>query len=303
MRPPACARGDSARPPTATGTAAARRERRRRGVTLVEMLIAMVLVAMLTVAAAQLLSVLLSAQTTVAAEAGLDPEAERALQAMADAVRQTTTLALPNGRCRSTERLALSANIDNDGDGRIDEDPGAVLWGTGPGVRTVDDDGDGMVDESMSDDDDEDGRSNEDWRDGIDNDSDGSIDEDSGADANADGAPGARRLDDDGDGSVDEGSGEDDDEDGKINEDGPDLMQIYFVPAERRLYEERPGAAAFVLLTDVDDFAARYLTGAAGEPLLELRLDVRPAGSPDALQLSTRVYPANLVGKHGFTTP
>ncbi len=53
--------------------------------------------------------------------------------------------------------------LDNDGDGRIDEDPPADANGDGqPGVAGVDDDGDGLVDEGSAADDDEDGRVDED---------------------------------------------------------------------------------------------------------------------------------------------
>jgi len=64
-------------------------------------------------------------------------------------------------------------NIDDDGDGAIDEDP----------LNLEDDDGDGLVDEDYGDiykniDNDNDGSIDEDEADGIDNDGDGSIDED-----------------------------------------------------------------------------------------------------------------------------
>ncbi|MEM6639654.1 MAG: prepilin-type N-terminal cleavage/methylation domain-containing protein [Pseudomonadota bacterium] len=57
---------------------------------------------------------------------------------------------------------------DDDGDGMIDEDPGADMNGDGaPGVLGVDDDGDGFIDEGDVNDDDEDGRVDEDWVDPL----------------------------------------------------------------------------------------------------------------------------------------
>lgn len=53
--------------------------------------------------------------------------------------------------------------VDDDGDGLIDEDPGADMNGDGfPGIEGVDDDGDGDTDEGDVEDDDEDGAKNED---------------------------------------------------------------------------------------------------------------------------------------------
>ena len=267
------------------------------------MLVALAIIALLAVAATELLGGMLATQATVAAQLDSEPEAARALQTLADAVANTTTLALPNGRARTTTVLALSANLDDDTDARVDEDPGSVLWGTGPGVRGLDDDGDGHVDEASIEDDDEDGFVNEDPIDGIDNDGDGSIDEDPSADANADGAPGLRNFDDDADGSTDEGQAADDDEDGRVNEDGPNLLRFYWVAGEQALYEALEDQAPYVILAGVQDFQARYLTGAAGEPLVELSLRVRPGSGADDLDLTTRIYPANLAGRHGITIP
>ena len=264
---------------------------------LVELLVAMSIVALLITAGTQLVATMLENERAVRDEIGLQPEAQRALESMADAVANTTHLHVPNGHCRSTSCIVLSANIDNDGDGRVDEDPGATLFGTGRGAAGIDDDCDGLVDESLSEDDDEDGLLNEDRRDGIDNDGDGCIDEDPPADANGDGFAGVHRLDDDGDGARDEGSAADDDEDGHVDEDGPDLRVFRLDPDTHRLYEQRPGESPFVLLEPVQELEARYLTGAAGEPLVEIRLRV---GSGSAL--TTRVCPANLTAKHGTTT-
>lgn len=58
--------------------------------------------------------------------------------------------------------------IDDDGDGNVDEDPGADMNGDGaPGSAGVDDDGDGQIDEGNAGDDDEDGAVDEDWLDTV----------------------------------------------------------------------------------------------------------------------------------------
>lgn len=271
--------------------------------TLVEMLVALSLVALLAIAGTQLLSTLLLHESVTGEPLALYPEAQRALQNMTEAVAYTTHLQLPNGRCRTTERLILSANLDNDGDGRIDEDPGDTFFGSEAGASSIDDDCDGLTDEAASNDDDEDGFSDEEFRNGIDDDGDGSIDEDLAADSNGDGAPGVRDVDDDLDGDIDEGLVDDDDEDGLVDEDGPDLRQFYYIRSERTLYEERPGTPPFVLLEAVAGFEATYLTGANGEPLVEIRLVVESPAAADTLTLSTRVYPENLVAAHGTTLP
>jgi len=58
--------------------------------------------------------------------------------------------------------------LDNDNDGRIDEDPRADMNGDGcPGVCAVDEDADGAIDEGGINDDDEDGSTDEDWLDPV----------------------------------------------------------------------------------------------------------------------------------------
>jgi hypothetical protein len=263
------------------------------------MLVSMALLAMLMVAGSQLLATMLASESGIRQSDGLQPDAQRAMQTLVEAVSTTTHLHVPNGRCRDTSLMVLSANIDNDGDGRIDEDPSASLFGSAVGAVGIDDDCDGLADESLFDDDDEDGFLNEDRRDGIDNDGDGSIDEDPSADANGDGWAGAHRVDDDGDGTPDEGAIGDDDEDGLVDEDGADLRKFCFDAATHTLYEQSYGDV-IPLLQGVQQFDVHYLTGAGGEPLVEIHLRIGPGG-PDDMDLTTRVFPANLTAKHGFT--
>lgn len=101
------------------------------------------------------------------------------------------------------------ADADNDRDGRVDEDiPSDATRDNASGIRGIDDDGDGSVDEYslLYVDDDEDGRlDEEDYLDGTDDDGDGSVGEDPGSDNNRDGKAGIADVDDDGDGTIDEG--------------------------------------------------------------------------------------------------
>ena len=106
-------------------------------------------------------------------------------------------------------------DADDDRDGRIDEDlPNDSHHDFFPGIMLIDDDGDGNVDEGAGwAEDDEDGAENEDPVNGIDDDNDGSIDEDAASDNNGDGCPGVCGVDDDNDSAIDEGANDDDDED------------------------------------------------------------------------------------------
>ena len=123
-------------------------------------------------------------------------------------------------------------DADNDGDGRIDEDPPAdISFDNKPGLAGIDDDGNGVADYAFSpladDDESNDLAQNEDPVNGSDDDGDGITDEDPGADNNGDGCAGLCGVDDDGDGSVDEGAAADDDEDGISDEDWIDVLVFY----------------------------------------------------------------------------
>ena len=122
-------------------------------------------------------------------------------------------------------------DADDDRDGRIDEDlPNDIHHDFMPGIMGIDDDGDGSIDENSAWywDDDEGGFYNEDRIDGIDNDGDGSVDEDPASDINGDGCPGLCGVDDNNNGSIDEGSDDtNDDEDGNGFEDPYDPVVFY----------------------------------------------------------------------------
>lgn len=175
----------------------------------------------------------------------LIPYSEKSTTPFPDNIREQTNPASPppSGSSLATAVLALTqdpaidldgngvADVDNDADGKIDEDlPGDMTNDAKPGIRGIDDDSDGQFDEGFfanQDDDEVLNSSNEDPADGVDNDGDNNIDEDSPADMNNDGAPGIAGVDDDGDGAIDEGSNDDDDEDGQNNEDWIDPVVFY----------------------------------------------------------------------------
>ena len=169
---------------------------------------------------------------------------------------QTVPASAPEGAsvlATAVLAVTLDPTVDNDGDGFADNDndkDGISDEDTSDdqtndfaaGIINIDDDGDGNVDESEaampSNDNDEDGIESEDSMDGIDNNADGAIDEDLKKDMNWDGAPGVLGVDDDGDGFTDEGNMQDDDEDGTTNEDWFD--NVVFFLGGTTLLERRP---------------------------------------------------------------
>jgi len=234
-------------------------QHKQQGVTLLELLIAVALGALIVAGMSAVMRELRQTQAAIQERNNLTEDGRFAMQRMVRALSHSRRLLLPLADKPSTnwreqvreqtvppsppegdstnatavlavtvpEYIDLDADgipdADNDGDGRIDEDtPGDSTWDLAPGIALIDDDGDGSVDEgSFADDDDDEAQSvkDEDPINGVDDDGDNNIDEDFGADMNGDGCPGICGVDDDGDGLIDEGSASDDDEDGKIDED------------------------------------------------------------------------------------
>ncbi len=245
------------------------RDRRRRGFTLLEMLMAIVIGALLVLGLVEVVGVTLGAYETTAEKEALTRDARLAMDQMVRMTRRSRLLLLPfhdrastgwpenvreqtvpasppvGGSAFATAVLALTLPLDfdldgdgtpdadDDGDGLIDEDlSNDSDYGGTPGIHLIDDDGDGFVDENAPfwwNDDEYQSAYSEDPIDGVDNDGDGTIDEDPSDDLNADGCPGRCGVDDDGDGSIDEGSPLDDDEDGAIDEDHYDPLVFHLV--------------------------------------------------------------------------
>jgi prepilin-type N-terminal cleavage/methylation domain-containing protein len=228
------------------------RPQSQAGFTLVELLAAMAIAAVLFASLGSIVFTSIEAESDSRERRELTRQARFAMDRMLDALRRGGPLVLPladdpatpqDESVRDLLSVALdptrdldsdgTPDADNDGDGRINEDwwnDANADWAHG--ISGLDDDADGSTDEPNGDftnlkDDDEDGAWNEDPLNGIDDDGDGSVDEDPSGDLNGDGAPGIAGVDDDGDGNVDEGDPFDDDEDGQSNEDWLDTVSFY----------------------------------------------------------------------------
>ncbi len=251
---------------------------RSRGLTLLEVLIAVVIIGIIFVALNGLVQQALMTQDISSERNKLTQQARFAMQRMVYAINNAQELILPladdattafrenvreqtepssppeSGSSLATAVLAVSlhgnsdqnsdgiSDADDDNDGRIDEDlPADRSNDASPGLYLVDDDGDGDVDEDPTtpdDDDEQNAVADEDPVNNIDDDNDGTVDEDSGSDMNADGCPGICGVDDDNDGLIDEGDIGDDDEDGLVDEDWINPL-VYFLQ-KGRLQERLP---------------------------------------------------------------
>ena len=208
---------------------------RCRGFSTIELVASLMLSALIFSAFYQLLTQSIGLRDATSAANETIHDLQFAMDRMVRTVSQSRRAVLPlDGTVRDVFAVTLPESADrdgngvpdgdNDGDGRVDEDPGPDINNdAAPGVLGVDDDGDGDVDEFpavwMSDDEDSDTSWNEDPLNGVDDDGDGFVDEDWAGDINGDGKPGVRGLDDDFDGGADEGLDADDDEDGAVDED------------------------------------------------------------------------------------
>lgn len=276
--------------------------RTTRGMTLVELLLAVAIVGMIAAASSALLRTTLRSHAAGGARRGLHAEALAVMGRVTGTLRMTTMVFIPNARRSNSSLLAVAGIVNPDGDSyfgdplfpRIAEEIWSdVVWDGRNGLKNIDDDGDGQVDESGAanvGDDDEDGLADEDPIDGLDNDGDGDIDEDPGNDATNDGATGIAGRDDDGDGATDEGSGTDDDEDGTIN-DWEVLPVLYvFDSAAGTLAETWPLAGTTTILgRQVTDFRVRR----QAPGLFEVTITMCDA-TGDTLSLTEYVYQRNL---------
>ena len=266
---------------------------RRRGLTLAELLVALVVVGACAAAMATLLTATLRTATRVDGRDQLLRQAEIVLARIVGHVRETDIVFLPNAKRPGCPVVAINLGLDNDNDGKIDEDP--ARGGAGAhGVAGQDDDGDGQIDEGAAGDADEDGSLYEDPKNGVDDDGDGLIDEDFPADANADGAPGELNQDDDGDGDTDEGDSADDDEDGLVNEDGYDPV-VYSVNDDDELIEVHPTYGTNVLAEGVSEFLVTMLVDAHGTAIYEITLELAD-GNGNRVRLTTRAFPRGQQG-------
>jgi len=272
--------------------------------TLVELILAMSIMTILAGVSARVITVAMASWSYSRTQNETIQSACFALDHIVNKAGVSNRLILPLAPNSTRDVLAFSAMVDTDGDGLIDEDPGADLTGDGaPGILGIDDDGDGSVDEEgQAEDDDEDAFNvsfiwlniNEDNIDGNDDDYDGSFDEDPPSDLNQNDLPGIAGKDDDGDGSVDDGGAglkQDDDEDGQLNED-PIEYWVYYCdppcdPNGGQLIQRDPNGQTDVLAEGVTTFqVTRREANTSG---VELTLGITDSGGEETL-LKTAVY-------------
>jgi prepilin-type N-terminal cleavage/methylation domain-containing protein len=245
-----------------------------KGFTLVELLIAIAIMAVISSAAVVLVTASFEAHGHGTITSRSMQDGFLAMERMTQGVRRCTFLLVPNNHNKIRDILAFSGLFNDDNDfyfndtlfPRIDEDMSFDMnEDTYSGIEGIDEDGDGFVDEysvthaGQNDDEDED--YDEDPIDGIDNDGDGNIDEDCGGDMNDDGAPGIAGIDDDNDGLVDEGSIWDDDEDDSLDEVGIIPVVYTYNSGNNTLTEWFPYTGdTTVLSTNVTAFQVEFLS-------------------------------------------
>ncbi len=277
-----------------------RRTEGRGGLTLLELVISITIMGLIGSVIAGLLFTSLDAYRSGVAQVELQREAAYAMNRMVEYTRNARFLFLPNAARNDLELLAVSAGIDTDGDGRIDEDSTDDLTGDGkPGIAGIDDDGDGSVDEGNMFDDDEDGLMDEDLFDGLDNDEDGLIDEDPDGNWNGEPVSGIVGFDDDGDGEVDESALTDDDEDGLVGEDPAE--PIVFSLEGDTLLEVHPVYGTNELAHAVTQFRVQYLLGPSGEPYIDIALTLS-RGPGCEIALHRQVHNENILQRQGMSS-
>jgi prepilin-type N-terminal cleavage/methylation domain-containing protein len=275
-----------------------------KGITLVELLIAIAIMALIIPAATGLFSSALQGQGQGDDRSGLYQEGLLAMERMVKKVQACTYLLIPNAHNATRDILAVSGFVNDDGDyyfgdtlfPRIDEDTGPDMNAdSSPGIQNIDDDGDSTVDDGGTNDDDEDGTNDEDPLDGIDNDEDGLIDEDFAQDASNDATPGIKGMDDDGNGTVDEGNFKDDDEDGSSDEDPLNALLYLYDSGSNTLTESSPATSqSTVLSSRVTNF--QVTSGTTNCVLITLTLTGEDG---ESVTFSEYVYPRNILQKTG----
>lgn len=298
--------------------------RSHHGFTLVELLIALALSAMLFTGLGGLVGQAFNTRDTIHNNNDLTRQARFAMDQMARAVSTSPQLLLPfNDKLWSStveenihNVLALKVDhvvdldgdgipdADDDGDGRFDEDPSGDVTNDGAsGIYLIDDDVDGNIDEiSNVESDDESTSINDDPVDGVDDDDDQNLDEDPPGDINADGCPGVCGVDDDGDGSVDESSVLNDDEDNLVDEDwinpvvfhliGTQLIQRTPVPWDEDGDADIDGRdfVESVIADNVSQFRVERLsTNGERYVLVDLTLELTSPITGENVSLNTRV--------------
>lgn len=285
-----------------------------KGFTLVELVMAIAIMAIIATASTVLVSTYLQAHAQGTAKSRLYREGLMAMERMADGVRRCTFLVIPNAHTPVRDILAFSGSFNDDGDyyfgdplfPRIDEDVGPDMNADGKnGLAGINDDGQGAADEPMgaSENDDEDVVENEERLDGEDDDGDGNVDEDLSGDMNKDSKAGISAMDDDGDGLVDEddlgqegqGDAADDDEDGLVDEDSLNETVYTFDSGTSTLTESVPYTGDLVVLSEhVTGFQVTY----NGPEAILITLDLT-GDDGETVQFAEAACPRNTLQKTG----
>jgi prepilin-type N-terminal cleavage/methylation domain-containing protein len=295
-----------------------------KGLTLVELLMAIAIFGLIAAGAATLLSASLGAQVQGEANYKLYQEGLIIMERLTSEVKITTLLHIPNHYPPPPDPplprtiLAFSDNTNDDDDyyfgetgdplfPRFDEDTDDQLFWAGFGIPGLDDDGDGNIDDGAAkDDEDEDGTTDEEILNGLDDDDDGNVDEDLASDANQDSKPGISGMDDDGDSSVDEGNVEDDDEDGDRDEDSPNLI-LYCHGANgvcqgnTTLYKVVPDSNTGMtgaIYTTISDRVTLFRTTYINAAMIKIELTLTAADG-EKVEFSEYVCPRNRLQKTG----
>ena len=295
---------------------------RAHGFSLVELLLAMALAAMLLAALGGVAGQVTGTLDQVTDRNELNRQARFAMDQMAGMVGHSRLLLLPlndkpwsnwlehireetvppttptDDSTKYTAVLAvtLPAYVDLDGDGfpdadddqdgLIDEDlPNDIHHDFTAGIMLIDDDGDGAVDEgSNNHSDDESSTVNDDPVNGVDDDNDNNVDEDPASDNNGDGCPGICGVDDDGDGQVDEGAFDDDDEDGGSFDDPYDPVVFYLDNGTLMQRMPVPWDTDGISVPDGPVDGRDFVASAIAENVTRFRVE-RVPGTPGGLQL------------------
>src|SRR3989304_7338097 len=153
-----------------------------KGVTLIELVIVLLIVSIIAAGLSELLSIGLLSSRENRTKSELLDSANYAMNRIISAARETNSVLIPLNANAVRDILAISAMVDNDNDGKVDEDWSGDIGNDGqPGLAGFDDDGDGTTDEGGGGaqlDDDEVGATDEDNQEnGLDDDSDSNYDE------------------------------------------------------------------------------------------------------------------------------
>jgi prepilin-type N-terminal cleavage/methylation domain-containing protein len=247
--------------------------RNNTGYSLIELLIALSILVTVSATVSLILTGTLRSQRASAQHDELVQTARLAMERMVVHIRRANRILIPLVSNPTRSVLALGGFVDNDGDGRYDEDPPADRTADGAaGIVGIDDDGDGSVDEGLADDDDEDGVVDEDPINGIDDDDDGAIDEDPPGHGN-------------------------EDSQGGPNEDPIEPVVYYLDTTTGTLRERFPLNSTTSVTTDlaeqVEAFQVQRLVGANGVTLINILLRLKDT-SGNVVELQTQASPRNV---------